>query len=204
MGLWGKHVVPRVADKMLDTRTARRVRASACAGLAGEVVEIGFGSGLNVPHYPAAVSRVAAVEPSDVGWALAAERVAASPVPVERAGLDGQALPFPDGSFDAALSTWTLCTIPDATAALREVRRVLRPGGALHFAEHGRAPDAGVHRWQLRLDPVQKRLGGGCHLSKPVDELLVAAGFTLERLDRRYLDGEPRVFGSMYEGVARS
>lgn len=204
MGLWGTHVVPRLANRLLDTATARQVRAQACAGLAGEVLEVGFGSGLNVPHYPAAVSRVAAVEPSDVGWGLAAQRVAASPVPVERAGLDGQALPFPDDSFDAALSTWTLCTIPDATAALREVRRVLRPGGTLHFAEHGRAPDPAVHRWQRRLDPVQSRLGGGCHLSRPVDELLAAAGFAVERLDRRYLDGEPRVFGSMYEGVARS
>ena len=204
MGLWGDQVVPRLAAKLLDNGTARQVRTAACDGLTGEVLEIGFGSGLNVPHYPPAVTRVTAVEPSDVGWRLAQDRVRSAGVPVQRSGLDGQALPFPDDSFDAALSTWTLCTIPDATAALREVRRVLRPGGLLHFAEHGRAPDPGVHRWQRRLDPVQRRLGGGCHLSKPIDELLAAAGFTVERVAQRYLDKEPRVFGSMYEGRARA
>jgi ubiquinone/menaquinone biosynthesis C-methylase UbiE len=204
MGIWGEQVVPRLAARLLDNSHARRVRAAACEGLTGEVLEIGFGSGLNVPHYPPAVTGVTAVEPSEVGWRLAQERVRSAGVPIQRSGLDGQALPFPDGSFDAALSTWTLCTIPDATAALREIRRVLRPGGVLHFAEHGRAPDDGVLRWQRRLDPVQKRLGGGCHLSKPIDELLAAAGFTVERLEQRYLDKEPRVFGSMYEGRARA
>jgi ubiquinone/menaquinone biosynthesis C-methylase UbiE len=204
MGIWGEQVVPRLAARLLDNGTARQVRAAACDGLTGEVLEIGFGSGLNVPHYPAEVTRVTAVEPSDVGWRLAQERIGAASVPVQRSGLDGQSLPFPDESFDSALSTWTLCTIPDALAALREVRRVLRPGAVLHVAEHGRAPDEGVHRWQRRLDPVQKRLGGGCHLSKPIDELLTAAGFTVERLEQRYLDKEPRVFGSMYEGRARA
>lgn len=204
MGMWTAQVVPRVVDRVLDTGTARQVRAAACQGLAGEVLEIGFGSGLNVPHYPPAITRVTAVEPSDVGWRLAAPRLRESAVPVERAGLDGQSLPFPDAAFDAALSTWTLCTIPDAEAALREVRRVLRPGGLLHFAEHGRAPDPGVHRWQRRLEPVQRRIGGGCHLTRPVDELLAAAGFTVERLEQRYLDKEPRAFGSMYEGRARA
>ena len=204
MGIWGDQVVPRLAARMLDSSQARQVRTTACEGLHGEVLEIGFGSGLNVPHYPPGVTRVAAVEPSDVGWHLAADRVRAASVPVERSGLDGQALPFADDRFDAALSTWTLCTIPDAVGALREVRRVLRPGALLHFAEHGRAPDAVVHRWQRRFEPVQKRLGGGCHLSRPIDELLTAAGFAVERLDRRYLDKEPRVFGSMYEGRARA
>ena len=109
-------------------------------GLAGEVVEIGFGSGHNVPHYPRAVTGVAAVEPADVAWGLAGERVGAT-TPVRRAGLDGQSLPFEDDAFDAALSTWTMCTIPDLPAALRELRRVLKPGGELHFVEHGLAPD---------------------------------------------------------------
>lgn len=203
MGLWTDQVVPRVADRTLDSAQLRAVRARVCAGLGGEVLEIGFGSGLNVPHYPAAVSRVTAVEPSDVGWRLAAERVGAAVVPVQRAGLDGQALPFPDDSFDAALSTFTLCTIPDALAALREVLRVLRPAGALHFVEHGRAPDPGVRRWQQRIEPVQRRVAGGCHLTRPVDELLGGAGFVLERLDRQYLPKQPRPFAALYEGVAR-
>ena len=203
MGVWTQQVVPRMANRVLDNERVRELRRRACAGLTGEVVEIGFGSGLNVPLYPPAVTRVAAVEPSDVGWRLAEERVAHAGVAVSRSGLDGQSLPFPDASFDSALSTFTLCTIPDPVAALREVRRVLRPGGALHFVEHGRAPDEGVVRWQHRLEPVNKRLAGGCHLSRPVDALLAEAGFTVERLERSYLDKEPRPFGSLYEGVAR-
>ena len=202
MGVWSQQVVPRIANRTLGTAQVAEIRARVCAGLTGEVLEIGFGSGLNVPHYPAQVTRVAAVEPSDVGWRLAAERLAAAAVPVQRSGLDGQALPFADASFDAALSTFTLCTIPDASAALREVRRVLRPSGALHFVEHGRAPDDGVHRWQRRLEPVNRRLAAGCHLARPVDELLRAAGFTITRLERYYAPGEPRAFASLYEGVA--
>ena len=131
-------------------------------------------------------------------------RLATAPVPVQRSGLDGQALPFPDGSFDAALSTFVLCTIPDVGRALGEVRRVLRPGGRLHFAEHGLAPDEGVRRWQRRLEPLDKRIAGGCRLSRPVDELLVAAGFVLDRLDRAYLPKEPRPFAALYVGVARA
>jgi ubiquinone/menaquinone biosynthesis C-methylase UbiE len=203
VGVWVQQVVPRITNKTLATAQVAEVRERVCAGLAGEVLEIGFGSGLNVPHYPAAVVRVAAVEPSDVGWRLAGERLAATAVPVQRSGLDGQRLPFPDGSFDAALSTFTLCTIPDAGAALREVHRVLRPGGLLHFAEHGRAPDDDVHRWQQRLEPLNKRIAGGCHLARPIDELLTGAGFALVRLDQGYLPKEPRAFASMYEGVAR-
>ena len=202
VGVWVEQVVPRVVNKTLDTEQVRTIRERVCAGLSGEVLEIGFGSGLNVPHYPGAVVRVAAVEPSDLGWRIAGERLAGATVPVQRSGLDGQALPFPDASFDAALSTFTLCTIPDAVAALREVRRVLRPGGLLHFAEHGRAPDASVLRWQQRLEPINKRIAGGCHLARPIDELLTAAGFTMVRLDQSYLPKEPRPFASLYEGVA--
>src|SRR3954452_11310363 len=110
MGVYGEHVLPRIIDVACNFKVAREQRQRVCEGLAGEVVEIGFGSGLNVPFYPAAVTRVAAVEPSDIAWRLARARVAASPVAVERSGLDGQSLPFADGSFDAALSTWTMCT----------------------------------------------------------------------------------------------
>lgn len=204
MGLWTDHVVPRIANKALGTAEVRAMRERTCAGLAGEVVEIGFGSGLNVPHYPAAVTRVAAVEPSEVGWGLGEQRRAAATVPVERAGLDGQALPFADGSFDCALSTFTMCTIPDLGVALAELRRVLRPGGTLHFVEHGKAPDASVHRWQKRIEPVYSPMAGGCRLSRPVDGLLTAAGFSIERLDTGYAPKDPKPFGFIYEGVARS
>lgn len=204
MGLWTTHVVPRIANKALGTKEVSEIRARVCEGLAGEVVEIGFGSGLNIGHYPPAVTRVAAVEPSDVGWGLAKERLAGSTVPVERAGLDGQALPFPDDSFDAALSTFTMCTIPDLDAALAELRRVLRPGGALHFVEHGKAPEESVQRWQKRIEPLYTPMAGGCRLSRPIDDLVTAAGFGLERVERYYAPKDPKPFGYLYEGVART
>lgn len=204
MGLYGDHVLPRIINVACGMAPGEPLRERVCADLHGDVVEIGFGSGLNVPHYPAAVHRVAAVEPADLGWRLAAERVAASPITIERSGLDGQALPFETATFDCALSTWTMCTIPDVDAALAEVRRVLRPGGTLQFVEHGLAPDAGVARWQRRLEPVQKRLFGGCHLTRRISDLLVDAGFTITEMEVFYEEGAPRVFGADTLGVARS
>ena len=204
MGFYGEQVVPRIINKACGTKTVEPLRRRVCAGLAGDVVELGFGSGHNVAFYPAAVTRVTAVEPSDVGWRLAAERVKAATVPVRRSGLDGQSLPFPDHGFDAALSTWTLCTIPDVAAALREVRRVLRPGGTLHFLEHGLAPDERVRRWQRRLEPVQYRLAGGCHLTRPIVDLLTDAGFTVGEVDVFYEQGAPKFAGADSLGTAVS
>lgn len=202
MGFYSDQVLPRLVDRVCGLQPLTERRAQACAGLAGHVLEIGFGSGHNVPHYPPDVTRVTAVEPSDVGWRLAARRLARSPVVVERGGLDGQSLPFPDGTFDNALSTFTLCTIPDGAAALAEVRRVLVPGGALHFLEHGRAPDDGVRRWQRRLNPLNRRVAGGCRLDVPIEELVRAAGFDLHTLSTGYAPGEPKPFGYLYRGVA--
>jgi SAM-dependent methyltransferase len=206
MDVYGEQVLPRIINAACGRKAAGKLRQRVCQGLSGRVLEIGFGSGLNVPYYPAAVERVDAVEPSDVGWRLAGKRLAASGVEVRRAGLDGQVLPFPDGTYDSALSAWTLCTIPDAGAALREVRRVLKPGGILHFVEHGLAPagDEGIRRWQHRLEPLQIRLFGGCHLTRQIPGMLRDAGFALAELDVFYEKGAPKVMGADSLGTAVS
>jgi ubiquinone/menaquinone biosynthesis C-methylase UbiE len=202
MGFYGERVLPHVINVACGVKTLAPYRQRVCAGLAGEVVELGFGTGYNVPFYPADVTRVSAVEPADLCWRLATERLAASPVPVRRAGLDGQLLTFPDGSFDAALSTFTLCTIPDPLAALAEVRRVLRPGAFLHFLEHGLAPDEKVRRTQRRMEPLNKRVFGGCHLTRDVVGMLAAAGFEIKEVDRFYEPGSPRFAAANSLGLA--
>ena len=202
MGFYRRQILPRMINIMCGDRNAEPHRRRVCAGLAGEVLEIGFGSGLNVPFYPKTISSVAAVDPSEVAWRLADKRLKASSIPVHWAGLDGQSLALPDGSCDSALSTWTLCTIPDPTAALAEVRRVLKPGGTFHFVEHGLAPDDSVQRRQRRLDPLEQRLLGGCRLTLPVAETVTAAGFTITDLDVFYQHGAPRFGGAYSLGIA--
>jgi ubiquinone/menaquinone biosynthesis C-methylase UbiE len=202
MGVWTDQVVPRLADRLLGVEAVRRARAQTCAGLGGDVVELGFGSGLNVPHYPPAVTGVWAVDPSGVGRRLARRRVRSSPVRVEFAGVDAQRLPFPDQRFDTALSTFTLCTIPDVDRALAELARVLAPGGSFHFLEHGHSPDAAVARWQRRFTPVHRRVAGGCHLTRDIAALLGEAGLEVVTLSTYYGEG-PRPFGYRYQGVAR-
>ncbi len=202
MGFYEARILPRLTDRVMRGQDFGRLRARATAGLSGEVLEIGFGSGLNVPYYPPAVKRVRAVDPAALGRRLAARRVAGSPVPVEYIGADAQRLPLADASIDHALSTWTLCTVPDPARALAEIRRVLRPGGVLHFAEHGRSPDPRVARTQDRFTPLQRRLAGGCHLNRPISDLLTAAGFGLTSLDTFYMAGAGHAWSYTFLGTA--
>ena len=202
MGWWHEQVVPRLVDRNRSA-AVDRLRARVCAGLSGDVVEIGFGSGLNVAHYPSAVTGVWAIEPSAVAWGLARPRIPASRVPILRAGLDGQHLDLPTARYDSALSTLTMCTIPDLDAALAQLRRVLRPGGTLHFLEHGRAPEARIARWQDRLQPRNGRLAGGCHLDRPIADLLRRSGLEIEELETFYL-GRPAPFTYAFLGRART
>ncbi len=201
MGIYQDRILPRLTDAVMNNTEFAGIRARVTAALQGEVLEIGFGSGLNVPHYPAAVARVRAVDPATLGRKLAASRVAASRVPVEYIGLDAQALPVDSASVDHVLTTWTLCTIPDVGRALSEIRRVLRAGGLLHFVEHGRSPDPGVARWQDRLTPLQRRLAGGCHLNRPIDRLVAESGLELTGVENYYMRG-PKPFGYLFEGQA--
>lgn len=202
MGFYAERVLPRIIDVSCGVKQSRPLRQRVCAGLRGEVLEIGFGSGHNLPFYPAAVESVAAVEPSELGWKLAADRLSESTVRVTRSGTDAQCLMLPDDSIDSALSTWSLCTIPDPAVALSEVRRVLRPGGTLHFLEHGLAPDPPVQRWQHRLEPLNRRVAGGCHLSRPIVDLVQAAGFAVKDVDTFYEKGAPKALGALTLGVA--
>ena len=202
MGFYVDQVLPRFQDKVMARKRTREIRERVCEPLHGDVVEVGFGTGLNTRYYPAGVTKIFAVEPSTVCMRIAEPRIARSSVPVESAGLTGEKLDLASEQFDAVLSTWTLCTIPNLDAALAELRRVLKPGGTFHFVEHGRAPDAKVARWQDRLEPLNKRVAGGCHLTRHMSELIARAGFTIEHLDTYYCKGEPKPMGYTFEGRA--
>lgn len=201
---WTEQVVPRAVDVALSERATHPWRETVCGGAAGVVLDVGFGSGRNLSHYPAAVSEVLAVEPSDVAWAKAAERLARFGRPVRRVATDAARLPLADGSVDTAVTTWTMCVIPDLETALAEVRRVLRPGGSLRFVEHSLAPEPVVRRVQHGLQPVWGPLAGGCHLNRDLPALVSAAGFTLGELERRYVSRvwPVRPFGWFVTGAA--
>jgi ubiquinone/menaquinone biosynthesis C-methylase UbiE len=203
MGNWYRdHVFVRIMNRAMNTEETRRIRGEVCGPLAGEVLEIGFGTGLNLPHLPAAVTRLVAVDPMERGRALAQERLVATSVPVEFVSLDGVAIPVADASVDAVLATWTLCSIPDPVAAVQEIRRVLRPGGTFHFVEHGRAPDERVRRWQDRFNPIQRRMACGCNLNRDIPAIVAEGGMVPGDLTTYYAKGDPKIMGWMYQGVA--
>lgn len=197
--------MPRAVHALSDSAAVVTRRREVMAGITGDVVEIGFGSGPTLATYPAGV-RVLAVEPSAVARRLAAARIAGCAAAVEFVGEDAGSIALPTGSVDAAVSFFTLCTVPDAAQALLELRRVLRPGGHLHFLEHGLSADPGVARIQRWLTPLQRRAVAGCHLDRPISELVLAAGFEPVRVRAERLGG-PRFVGpwdSLTLGVALS
>ena len=194
--------MPGLVDRALKGKEIGELRAETSARLSGTVLELGFGGGLNLRHLPSTVTRLDAVEPSDRGWALSERRRSRHDLAVSRIGLDGQHLDAADASYDHVLCTFTLCTIPDPALAMREVRRVLRPGGTLAFLEHGLAPSRGVSRWQHRLDPLQRRVAGGCHLTRDVPALVAASGLELDSLRAEYLPGPRTPWTYGYLGSA--
>lgn len=204
MGFYERRILPRLLDFAMSNRELRPYRERVVSAAAGEIVEIGVGSGPNLPLYdPARARSVAALDPSPPLLAMALRRREEALVPVELVEASAEALPFAAGKFDTAVVTWALCTIGDPQRALAELRRVLKPGGRLLFVEHGRAPDPGVARWQARLTPLWRRCSGGCHLDRPVEELVQGAGFRLETLATGYMNAL-KPFTFMYEGTART
>jgi SAM-dependent methyltransferase len=199
--IYRDRILPHVVDLMCGTADLRTWRAQVTTGLTGDLLEIGFGSGLNIEFYPSGVERVLAVEPSTTAFRIAGKRIAGSRIPIEQVGLDGQSIPLPDGSCESALCTFALCTIPDPDAALAEVRRILHPGGRFHFVEHGLSPDSGVARWQGRLEPLQRRLGGGCHLTREPVSMVERAGFVVDEVFQDYGAG-PKPWSYFTRAVA--
>ena len=203
MSFYADHVFPHLMDWTLGTRRFQEQREQALASAQGNVLEIGFGTGLNLPHYPQAVTSLTALDPATLLPKKVARRISRGSLPVKLVRLSAETLPFEDGRFDCAVSTWTLCTIPNPVAALREVRRVLKPGGTYVFLEHGRSDDAWVAKWQDFFNPIERVIACGCNLNRPIDALISQGGLKIDRLDRFLLPGVPRIAGEMYRGVAR-
>ena len=201
---YDQHVLPRLTAVSCSDRSTAQWREQALAGVSGDVLEVGFANGTNLLHYPASVRRVYAVEPSDVAWRKASRRIRDFGRPVDRIGLDGAAIGLPDDSVDAVVSAYTMCTIPDLEGALAEMRRVLRPGGALHFVEHGLSPDAEVADRQHRWTPRWGRVAGGCHLDRDIPTLVEAAGFNLSELEAFYLPGPSLAKPFAWQSIGRA
>ncbi|QDV37594.1 class I SAM-dependent methyltransferase [Tautonia plasticadhaerens] len=202
MGLYARHIFPRLCDRAMRRPDMARLRGEVLVGVGGDVLEIGFGTGLNLAYYPEHVRRITAVDPNPGMTGLARRRIAGAGIEVDLRALGGEALPFEDETFDCVVSTWTLCSIAEVGRALGEVYRVLRPGGRFLFLEHGLGDDPGVRRWQRRLTPIQRRLADGCRLDLDVEAVVRGQPFGHVEVDRFLLERTPRLLGSMYRGVA--
>jgi ubiquinone/menaquinone biosynthesis C-methylase UbiE len=203
MGFYDRHILPRFLDAAMSTKPITYQRKKVVPRAEGRVLEIGFGAGHNLPFYdPAKVEHLWALEPAAEMRARAGERAAASPIPMEFIGLPSEKIPLDDAAADTILITYTLCTIPDVMGALAEMRRVMKPTGRMIFCEHGEAPDDDVKRWQRRITPFWKAIGGGCHVGRPIPKLIHDAGFKVEDMQTMYLPGTPRFAGFNYWGSA--
>ena len=202
MGIYNDYFLPLCTNWVLGRKVFLRQRELVTKELNGVVLEVGFGTGLNLPYYPDRVKKVYAVDPCVFGRRVAAKRINNCGVSVEFVGLNGEDIPIASATVDVVLSTWTLCTIPGVSSALHELRRVLKSNGRLYFIEHGISPDAGVAKWQHRLNPLQKVVAGGCQLNREIDTLINEAGFHIDTMDNFYMNG-PRFCSYMYKGVAR-
>lgn len=202
MGFYAHWIFPRLMDWALGTRRVQERRREALAPVYGSVLEIGFGTGLNLPHYPGAVTWLTALDPEPLLQKRVARRTSEASIPVEFVHCRAEVLPFEASRFDCVVSTWTLCTIADVGAALREVRRVLKSDGKLVFLEHGRSDDAWVAKWQDRFNPLQRLIACGCNLNRPIDVLIDQAGLKIAQLERFLMPGVPRIGGEMYQGTA--
>jgi ubiquinone/menaquinone biosynthesis C-methylase UbiE len=203
MGVYNRFVLPHVIELAMRQKTFAPFRERVVGAARGRVLEVGIGSGLNLASYRSGADEVYGVDPSIELLAKANDRLDSARVPVKLVEGSAEKLAFDDRSFDTVVMTFTLCSIPDVAVAVREMRRVLRPEGELLFVEHGQAPDPAVVRWQDRLTPAWKRIGGGCHLNRKIDDLIKAGGFRIERLSTDYLKSAPRPFAFIYEGSAR-
>jgi len=202
MGFYRNHILPRLCDGAMRSQMLRPYRERAAGAAEGRVLEIGAGSGLNFRYYGAGLRELVALEPDPKLTALARERAQTAGRTVRFLAAGAEAIPLEDASVDTVLSTWTLCSIAQAPAALAEMRRVLKASGRLLFVEHGRAPDLGVARWQDRLTPLWKRVAGGCHLNRGIPDLIEGAGFRIERLQSAYAPEGPKIMTFLYEGAA--
>lgn len=203
MNVYDKYVLPRLIDLAMGSKADTAERAALVPLASGVVLEVGIGSGRNLPFYGPAVERLYGLDPSRELWRLAGHRVQRAPGPVEFLCAPAERIPLDDRVVDTVVMTWTLCSIPDPARALAEMQRVLKPEGRLLFVEHGRSPDRRVVAWQDRLDPLWTRLAGGCHLNRKIDDLITRAGFSLLRLETGY-GGGPKTLAYLYRGLGRS
>ncbi|WP_126452816.1 class I SAM-dependent methyltransferase [Sulfuriflexus mobilis] len=202
MGFYSRVLFPWGMNWLMSGEPFDSARANLLNRVSGKVLEIGFGSGLNLPHYPHSLSALTAIDPNPGMRRYAEARMLQSPIKVEHCELNGEALPMADASFDTVVSTWTLCSIEHAEQALAEIHRVLKPGGRFVFLEHGLSDEPGIQRWQHRLNPIQKVIGDGCNLNRNIRELVAAAGFRSLEVENFYLEKTPRLLGYMYRGEA--